>query len=230
MKASPLWAGDRFQNLHPVLPNLRVIHWCTMPSIKDFICGGERRVPREPLPSMNPLEVWAKKPQSGLRITWLGHSTMLIEIDGVRILTRVRTMGTCGTSSLCAGRAEAIPTGTYLAARNAARRHRRGLARSAATICDYLHASAPWRQDRRAVRHLARRGRASGVLGGPGRADHRTRLVGVVFPAEYGGGADGRAVAAFLRTRAQRIATQRCGHRLPFVRRDTPCSSAGIRG
>ena len=86
MKASPLWAGDRFQNLHPVLPNLRDPA-VPMPSIKDFICGGERRVPREPLPSMTPLEVWAKKPQSGLRITWLGHSTMLIEIDGVRILT-----------------------------------------------------------------------------------------------------------------------------------------------
>jgi L-ascorbate metabolism protein UlaG (beta-lactamase superfamily) len=28
-----------------------------------------------------------KKPGSGLRITWLGHSTMLIEIDGVRVLT-----------------------------------------------------------------------------------------------------------------------------------------------
>ena len=58
-----------------------------MPSIKDFVCGGERRVPRAPLPSMSPLDAWAKKPQSGLRVTWLGHSTMLIEIDGVRILT-----------------------------------------------------------------------------------------------------------------------------------------------
>ena len=86
MQASPLWAGDRFQNLHPVLPNLRDPA-VPMPSIKDFICGGERRVPREPLPSVNPLGAWAKKPQSGLRITWLGHSTMLIEIDGVRILT-----------------------------------------------------------------------------------------------------------------------------------------------
>jgi L-ascorbate metabolism protein UlaG (beta-lactamase superfamily) len=36
---------------------------------------------------MNPLERWTKKPQSGLRITWLGHSTMLIEIDCVRVLT-----------------------------------------------------------------------------------------------------------------------------------------------
>ncbi len=86
MKASPLWAGDRFQNVHPVLPNLRD-PTVPMPSIKDFMCGGERRVPRGPLPSTNPLDVWAKQPQSGLRVTWLGHSTLLIEIDGVRILT-----------------------------------------------------------------------------------------------------------------------------------------------
>jgi L-ascorbate metabolism protein UlaG (beta-lactamase superfamily) len=86
IKASPLWAGDRFQNVHPVLPNLRDPA-VPMPSLKDFLCGGERRVPRAPLPSMNPLTAWAKKPQSGLRVTWLGHSTMLIEIDGVRILT-----------------------------------------------------------------------------------------------------------------------------------------------
>ncbi len=86
MKASPLWAGDRFQNVHPVLPNLRD-PTVPMPSLKDFICGGERRVPRGSLPSMSPLEAWAVKPQSGLRVTWLGHSTMLIEIGGVRILT-----------------------------------------------------------------------------------------------------------------------------------------------
>jgi L-ascorbate metabolism protein UlaG (beta-lactamase superfamily) len=86
MKASPLWAGDRFQNIHPVLPNLRD-PTVPMPSLKDFLCGGERRVPRAPLPSMSPLDAWAHKPQSGLRVTWLGHSTMLIEIDGVRILT-----------------------------------------------------------------------------------------------------------------------------------------------
>ena len=86
MKASPSWAGDRFQNMHPVLPNLRDPA-VPMPSIKDFVCGGERRVPRGSLPSMSPLDAWARKPQSGLRVTWLGHSTMLIEIDGVRILT-----------------------------------------------------------------------------------------------------------------------------------------------
>jgi len=86
MQASPLWAGDRFRNVHPVLPNLKD-HTVPMPSIKDFLCGGERRVPQHPLPSLNPLDTWKKKPQSGLRVTWLGHSTLLIEIDGVRILT-----------------------------------------------------------------------------------------------------------------------------------------------
>jgi len=86
MKASPLWAGDRFRNVHPILPNLRDPS-VPMPSITDFICGGERRVPSGPLPAENPLDKWTKKPQSGLRVTWLGHSTMLIEIDGVRVLT-----------------------------------------------------------------------------------------------------------------------------------------------
>src|SRR5271155_4116521 len=86
MQASASWGGDRFQNVHPVLPNLRDPS-VPMPSLKDFICGGERRVPRGPLPSMSPRNAWAKMPQSGLRVTWLGHSTTLIEIGGVRILT-----------------------------------------------------------------------------------------------------------------------------------------------
>src|SRR5579863_5414418 len=86
MKASLLWSGERFQNVHPILPNLRD-PTVPMPSIKDFICGGERRVPQGPLPSMSPLDAWTVKPQSGLRVTWLGHSTTLIEIGGVRILT-----------------------------------------------------------------------------------------------------------------------------------------------
>jgi L-ascorbate metabolism protein UlaG (beta-lactamase superfamily) len=58
-----------------------------MPSLSDFLCGGERRVPRGPLPSTSPLEIWRKPPGSGLRATWLGHSTVLIEIDGQRVLT-----------------------------------------------------------------------------------------------------------------------------------------------
>src|ERR1700743_2596751 len=86
MQASSLWAGNGFRNQHPILPGLRDPN-AAMPSLREFICGGERRVPRGPLPSRNPLDLWTRAPQSGLRATWLGHSTVLIEIDGLRVLT-----------------------------------------------------------------------------------------------------------------------------------------------
>jgi L-ascorbate metabolism protein UlaG (beta-lactamase superfamily) len=44
-------------------------------------------VPLQPLPSSSPLEAWQKAPESGLRATWLGHSTVLLELDGKRVLT-----------------------------------------------------------------------------------------------------------------------------------------------
>jgi L-ascorbate metabolism protein UlaG (beta-lactamase superfamily) len=39
------------------------------------------------LPSRSPLADWAKPVETGLRATWLGHSTVLVEIDGLRVLT-----------------------------------------------------------------------------------------------------------------------------------------------
>jgi len=86
IKASPRWAGEQFSNLHPIIPGLRDPN-ASMPTLHEFLCGGERRVPRGPLPSVSPLEVWARPPASGLRATWLGHSTVLIEIDGLLVLT-----------------------------------------------------------------------------------------------------------------------------------------------
>jgi L-ascorbate metabolism protein UlaG (beta-lactamase superfamily) len=86
IKASPRWAGERFRNVHPIMPGLRDPN-VPMPTLTEFLCGGERRVPKAPLPSLNPLDAWRMKPASALRATWLGHSTVLIEIDGVRVLT-----------------------------------------------------------------------------------------------------------------------------------------------
>ncbi len=86
MHSSPLWAGDGFRNIHPVLPGLRDAD-AKLPSLSEFLCGGERRVPRRPLPAMDPRDLWSSAAGTGLRATWLGHSTVLIEIDGVRILT-----------------------------------------------------------------------------------------------------------------------------------------------
>ena len=86
MQSSPLWAGVGFRNVHPVIPGLRDPN-VRAPTLTEFLCGGERRVPRVSLPSVDPRTCWSSKPDSGLRATWLGHSTVLIEIDGYRLLT-----------------------------------------------------------------------------------------------------------------------------------------------
>jgi L-ascorbate metabolism protein UlaG (beta-lactamase superfamily) len=85
MQASALWADGAFRNKHPTLPGLRSAE--PRPSLSDFLCGGERRHPRAPLPAIDPRRQWAKPVDTGLRATWLGHSTVLLEMDGVRVLT-----------------------------------------------------------------------------------------------------------------------------------------------
>ncbi|MFL5320020.1 MAG: MBL fold metallo-hydrolase [Myxococcaceae bacterium] len=53
----------------------------------EYFFGGESRSPAAPLPAENPLPSWSRPADGGLRVTWLGHSTVLIEIDGYRVLT-----------------------------------------------------------------------------------------------------------------------------------------------
>ena len=84
ISASPRWDGQRFRNTHPTP---RGDPQVPMPKLSEFLCGGNRRVPQSPLPAVNPLERWRDRAQSGLRATWLGHSTVLLEIDGARVLT-----------------------------------------------------------------------------------------------------------------------------------------------
>jgi|HubBroStandDraft_1064217.scaffolds.fasta_scaffold02527_6 L-ascorbate metabolism protein UlaG (beta-lactamase superfamily) len=86
LQASPRFSGERFRNLHPIAPGLRDPA-VPMPTLTDFLCPGGRRIPKGPLPSLDPLPLWARPPASGLRVTWLGHSTLLLEIDGLRVLT-----------------------------------------------------------------------------------------------------------------------------------------------
>ncbi len=52
-----------------------------------FFFGANGRQPHKPLgPFHTDAALYATPPRSGLRITWMGHSTSLIEIDGARIL------------------------------------------------------------------------------------------------------------------------------------------------
>ena len=86
MMASPRWAGLGFRNMHPVAPGLRD-PTVPRPTLREFLSNGNRRVPGAPLPSMDPREAWGRPSASGLRATWLGHSTVLLEMDGHRVLT-----------------------------------------------------------------------------------------------------------------------------------------------
>jgi L-ascorbate metabolism protein UlaG (beta-lactamase superfamily) len=85
MNASPRFNGRVFQNTYPVSSGLKA--GVERPTMRDFLCPPEGRVPSTPLPLVNPVPFWSKPPTSGLRATWLGHSTLLLEIDGIRVLT-----------------------------------------------------------------------------------------------------------------------------------------------
>jgi len=85
MRASRQYADGGFINTYPA-STLRDLEQKT--SLVDFMFRGkEHRVPARPLPSLDPRAAWTRRVQSGLRATWLGHSTVLLEIDGRRVLT-----------------------------------------------------------------------------------------------------------------------------------------------
>lgn len=85
-RASTQFGDDgRFRNTNGIGLDRSTPSWSIL---RDFMFGGRARRPSRPLPVESPLEAWSKRlPSSSLRITWLGHSTMLIEVDGVRVLT-----------------------------------------------------------------------------------------------------------------------------------------------
>ena len=52
-----------------------------------FLFNRAEKVPKEPVgPFRTDLAAYATPPGSGLRVTWMGHSSMLVEVDGVTVL------------------------------------------------------------------------------------------------------------------------------------------------
>lgn len=93
MRASAGWVaggaderGGGFRNRYAVLPGLRDAN-AERPRLSDFLCHAGRRVPAGPLPIDDPRAAWVAPAASGLRTTWLGHSTVLVELDGAVLLT-----------------------------------------------------------------------------------------------------------------------------------------------
>lgn len=76
--------GKKFQNPVPttVMGSSKALRVFAL-----YFTNKEERVPRAALgPYYTNPAIYAEAPASGFRITWMGHSTMLIEIDGVRVL------------------------------------------------------------------------------------------------------------------------------------------------
>jgi hypothetical protein len=80
IEASPNYRDGRFRNPVPIRGVSLADFW---QMARDY-WGGQQRVPAQPLPAETRHRAdFASPPTSGLRITWLGHSCALIEIDGL---------------------------------------------------------------------------------------------------------------------------------------------------
>ncbi len=82
--SSQFGENGRFRNPSGARPDLQGPPW---PIMREFLFGRGKRKPPGPLRVESPLESWAVRSDTGLRMTWLGHSTLLLELDGVRVLT-----------------------------------------------------------------------------------------------------------------------------------------------
>ena len=81
MRQSPEWHGDEFRNPQAMWNN-------THDALLKALSGVPDNEPSAPVPvAQTDPAVLASAPASGLRVTWFGHSSTLLEIDGVRVLT-----------------------------------------------------------------------------------------------------------------------------------------------
>jgi L-ascorbate metabolism protein UlaG (beta-lactamase superfamily) len=82
IEASPQWRDGRFRNPQAMWT---AVGW------REFarsLHPGADEAPSRPVPVMRDAAAqYAHAPRSGLRATWFGHSSTLVEIDGIRVLT-----------------------------------------------------------------------------------------------------------------------------------------------
>jgi L-ascorbate metabolism protein UlaG (beta-lactamase superfamily) len=85
MQRSPQWAKGHFRNTAAT----QTLKARDLPAtVRMQVTGKEVRYPSHPIPVIAlAKDSFASPPASGLRLTWLGHATALLEIDGARVLT-----------------------------------------------------------------------------------------------------------------------------------------------
>jgi L-ascorbate metabolism protein UlaG (beta-lactamase superfamily) len=81
MQRSPQWKDGHFVNPQP-------LHNDNWAATTAMFHASPDSSPRQaiPAPTIDPAR-FATPPASGLRVTWLGHANVLLEIDGTRVLT-----------------------------------------------------------------------------------------------------------------------------------------------
>jgi L-ascorbate metabolism protein UlaG (beta-lactamase superfamily) len=78
------WQGGAFRN---PIPTRLTAPGSVARSLRLQVLGREQRVPPGPVPVEVPGRMaLAAPPASGLRATWLGHATALLDVDGARVL------------------------------------------------------------------------------------------------------------------------------------------------
>src|SRR5215470_12770279 len=85
VRRSPRWREGRFHNVDPT----RTITHGGLPTMLHLqLHGNEVRYPRRPIPvEARTRRDYEDGPATGLRATWIGHATVLLEIAGHRVLT-----------------------------------------------------------------------------------------------------------------------------------------------
>jgi L-ascorbate metabolism protein UlaG (beta-lactamase superfamily) len=82
--ASLQYVDGRFENPSGLGPGLQ---GAKLPILGEFFFRKGRREPAVALPIEDPRPTWQARASSGFRATWLGHSTVLLELEGRRVLT-----------------------------------------------------------------------------------------------------------------------------------------------
>jgi L-ascorbate metabolism protein UlaG (beta-lactamase superfamily) len=99
MKQSPNFDGKKVIN--PIETDLVWTLGDYWKMISRQLSGGKGGTPKVKLPVVQlDRTAFQTLPECGLRVTWMGHSSLLIEIDGVRLLTDPVWSERCSPSSL----------------------------------------------------------------------------------------------------------------------------------
>ncbi|KAF1005006.1 MAG: hypothetical protein GAK28_03633 [Luteibacter sp.] len=78
-ETSPQWDDGRFANPQPMFIDLKG-------GILQLFESQPGEEPTAPVPTVDSSAVYRMPPASGLRVSWFGHSSMLLEIDGVNVV------------------------------------------------------------------------------------------------------------------------------------------------